>query len=203
MTGHGPGASATVAPPPPLGAAGPTIELTGVAVGYDERPVLEAIDLTLDAGALTAVVGPNGGGKSTLLRMIAGLLKPWSGAIRVLGAEPGVHARAIAYVPQAEAVDWGFPVAAGDVPCVPARARAPGVRRGRGCAGPCARARGPFCVRTCRRGPAQQAQSPFCQSKSGDVLLSHTVSRAVPSALKGLASGFGMEPGVSLSPWSP
>jgi hypothetical protein len=38
---------------------------------------------------------------------------------------------------------------------------------------------------------------------SGDVLLSHTVSRAVPSALKGLASGFGMEPGVSLSPWSP
>jgi hypothetical protein len=38
---------------------------------------------------------------------------------------------------------------------------------------------------------------------SGDVLLSHTVPRAVPSALKGLASGFGMEPGVSLSLWSP
>ena len=35
---------------------------------------------------------------------------------------------------------------------------------------------------------------------SGGVLLSHTVSRAVPSALKGLASGFGMGPGVSLSP---
>lgn len=41
------------------------------------------------------------------------------------------------------------------------------------------------------------------QRMSGDVLLSHTVPRAVPSALKGLASGFGMEPGVSLSPWSP
>jgi hypothetical protein len=38
---------------------------------------------------------------------------------------------------------------------------------------------------------------------SGGVLLSHTVPRAVPSALKGLASGFGMEPGVSLSPWPP
>jgi hypothetical protein len=37
----------------------------------------------------------------------------------------------------------------------------------------------------------------------GDVLLSHVVSRAVPSALKGLTSGFGMEPGVSPSPWSP
>ena len=38
---------------------------------------------------------------------------------------------------------------------------------------------------------------------SGDVLLSHAVTRAVPSALKGLTSGFGMEPGVSPSPWSP
>jgi hypothetical protein len=38
---------------------------------------------------------------------------------------------------------------------------------------------------------------------SGDVLLSHTLPRAVPSALKGLTSGFGMEPGVSPSPWSP
>ena len=92
-----------------------TIQLSDVAVGYDERPVLEAINLSLSAGALTAVVGPNGGGKSTLLRLIAGLLKPWTGTISVLGAEPGTHARTIAYVPQAEAVDWGFPVAAGDV----------------------------------------------------------------------------------------
>jgi hypothetical protein len=38
---------------------------------------------------------------------------------------------------------------------------------------------------------------------SGDVLLSHTLPRAVPSAQKGLTSGFGMEPGVSPSPWSP
>ena len=38
---------------------------------------------------------------------------------------------------------------------------------------------------------------------SGDVLLSHAVARAVPSALRGLASGFGMGPGVSLSLWSP
>jgi ABC-type Mn2+/Zn2+ transport system ATPase subunit len=61
------------------------------------------------------VVGPNGGGKSTLLKLIAGLLEPWTGTIHVLGDAPGEHAGAIAYVPQAEAVDWGFPVAAGDV----------------------------------------------------------------------------------------
>ena len=44
---------------------------------------------------------------------------------------------------------------------------------------------------------------PHHQSVSGDVLLSHAVARAVPSALRGLASGFGMGPGVSLSLWSP
>ena len=42
-----------------------------------------------------------------------------------------------------------------------------------------------------------------CVVLSGDVLVSHTVPRAVPSALKGLTSGFGMEPGVSLSLWPP
>lgn len=43
----------------------------------------------------------------------------------------------------------------------------------------------------------------LCESMSGNVLLSHTVPGAVPSALKGLASGFGMGPGVSPSPWLP
>jgi len=67
------------------------------------------------AGSLVAVVGPNGAGKSTLLKLIAGLIRPDSGTIRVLGAAPGVHARDVAYVPQAEAVDWDFPVTVGEV----------------------------------------------------------------------------------------
>ncbi|MEO8468346.1 MAG: metal ABC transporter ATP-binding protein [Chloroflexota bacterium] len=97
--------------------AGPdiSIQLTDVSVGYDDRTVLEHVDLTLEAGALTAVVGPNGGGKSTLLKLIAGLLKPWTGTVAVLGGAPGAHARSVAYVPQAESVDWGFPVCAADV----------------------------------------------------------------------------------------
>lgn len=96
-------------------AAPASIRLADVSVGYDDRPVLEHVDLVLEPGALTAVVGPNGGGKSTLLKLIAGLLKPWSGSIQVLGGAPGAHARSVAYVPQAESVDWGFPVCAGDV----------------------------------------------------------------------------------------
>jgi ABC-type Mn2+/Zn2+ transport system ATPase subunit len=98
-----------------MSATTPSVTLAGVSVGYEDRPVLEHVDLTLPTGSLTAVVGPNGGGKSTLLKLIAGLLRPWSGSISVLGGRPGEHARAIAYVPQAEAVDWSFPVAAGDV----------------------------------------------------------------------------------------
>jgi ABC-type Mn2+/Zn2+ transport system ATPase subunit len=95
---------------PPL-----SVWLVDVSVGYEDKVVLEDVDLQLPAGSLTAVVGPNGGGKSTLLKLIAGLLEPWGGTISVLGGRPGEHARAMAYVPQAEAVDWSFPVAAADV----------------------------------------------------------------------------------------
>jgi ABC-type Mn2+/Zn2+ transport system ATPase subunit len=91
------------------------IRLDDVSVGYNEGPVLEHVNLAIAPGSLTAVVGPNGGGKSTLIKLIAGLLKPWSGTIEVLGGPPGEHAASVAYVPQAEAVDWGFPVAAIDV----------------------------------------------------------------------------------------
>lgn len=92
-----------------------SVHLAGVSVGYEDRPVLEHVDMALAPGSLTAVVGPNGGGKSTLLKLIAGVLRPWTGTIAVLGARPGEHARSVAYVPQAETVDWGFPVAAIDV----------------------------------------------------------------------------------------
>jgi ABC-type Mn2+/Zn2+ transport system ATPase subunit len=91
------------------------VRLSDVSAGYDHRPAIEGVSFTLPAGSLTAIVGPNGGGKSTLLKVIAGLLKPWSGSVEVLGAAPGARAASIAYVPQAEAVDWGFPVAAADV----------------------------------------------------------------------------------------
>ena len=66
-------------------------------------------------GSLLAVIGPNGAGKSTLLKLIAGLLKPMHGTVEVLGAPPGARARDVAYVPQAEAVDWDFPVTVGEV----------------------------------------------------------------------------------------
>jgi ABC-type Mn2+/Zn2+ transport system ATPase subunit len=92
-----------------------SVWLSGVSAGYDDRPALEGVDLAVEPGTLLAIVGPNGAGKSTLLKLMAGLLPPWSGQIEVLGKPPGKAARRIAYVPQAELVDWAFPVTVGDV----------------------------------------------------------------------------------------
>ena len=91
------------------------VVLSEVTAGYDDRAALTNISVAVAAGTLLAVFGPNGGGKSTFLKVIAGLLKPWSGHVHVLGAEPGREARRIAYVPQAEQVDWEFPVSVWDV----------------------------------------------------------------------------------------
>jgi ABC-type Mn2+/Zn2+ transport system ATPase subunit len=93
----------------------PVIRLTDVSTGYTDRPALESVNLAIHAGTLTAVVGPNGGGKSTLLKVMCGLLPVWTGAVEVLGSPPGRQAADIAYVPQAESVDWAFPVSASDV----------------------------------------------------------------------------------------
>jgi ABC-type Mn2+/Zn2+ transport system ATPase subunit len=89
--------------------------LADVSAGYGDRVALEDVNLAVEAGSLLAVVGPNGAGKSTLLRLMAGLLKPWSGRVEVLGHPAGQQARRVAYVPQAELVDWGFPVTVQDV----------------------------------------------------------------------------------------
>jgi manganese/iron transport system ATP-binding protein len=97
------------------GLTGTTVWLSHLTTGYGDRPALVNVDLRLEPGALAAVVGPNGGGKSTLLKVIAGLLQPWQGEVRVMGEPPGRHAHDVAYVPQAETVDWDFPVCAGDV----------------------------------------------------------------------------------------
>lgn len=89
--------------------------LSGVTAGYGDQPAIEDIELAVEAGSLLAVVGPNGAGKSTLLKVMAGILPAWRGRVEVLGGAPGREARRVAYVPQAETVDWAFPVTVGDV----------------------------------------------------------------------------------------
>jgi len=91
------------------------VAISNVTAGYGDRAAISDINLLLARGSLTAIFGPNGGGKSTLLKCMAGLMKPWSGSIEVLGAAVGVHAARVAYVPQAEQVDWSFPIAVDEV----------------------------------------------------------------------------------------
>jgi manganese/iron transport system ATP-binding protein len=92
----------------------PILEASHVTVSYDGRSALEDVSFRLTSGERVAVVGPNGAGKSTLFKVIAGLLEPTTGEVRVAGHCPGGHI-CIAYVPQRSQVDWAFPVTVADV----------------------------------------------------------------------------------------
>jgi branched-chain amino acid transport system ATP-binding protein len=64
-----------------------TLEVTDLHVGYGETKVLRGVSLTLESGAHVGLFGPNGHGKTTLLRTISGLLRPWSGSVTLDGRE--------------------------------------------------------------------------------------------------------------------
>lgn len=103
---------------PPRGAraAVPLIELEGVSSGYGEAVVLEEVSLKIWPGQFLAVVGPNGGGKTTLLRTILGALPLRAGKIRFRGEERRDAAVGrIGYVPQLETIDWSFPITVEEV----------------------------------------------------------------------------------------
>ena len=105
----------TLEPRTPAASATVAVRLRDVSAGYGDRIALEDISLDLPTGSLVAIFGPNGGGKSTLLKLIAGLLAPTTGTVETLGLPAGEAARRIAYVTQAELVDWSFPVSVWDV----------------------------------------------------------------------------------------
>ena len=92
------------------------IEIRDLSVAYNRRPVLEDVTLTVPRRAMVGFVGPNGGGKSTLIKAVLGLVPMVRGEVEVLGRPVDRRARRlIGYVPQREDVDWNFPVSAFDV----------------------------------------------------------------------------------------
>jgi manganese/iron transport system ATP-binding protein len=94
--------------------AAPILEVQKLTVRYDGHAALEALTFHLHAGERVAVVGPNGAGKSTLFKVVAGVLTPSSGEVRISGFGPRGHT-CIAYVPQRSQVDWRFPASVADV----------------------------------------------------------------------------------------
>ncbi len=88
----------------------PVISIKDLNFSYSDNPVLENVNLKIDRGELASIVGPNGGGKTTLLKLILGLLKPGQGTIEVFGTTPVKARRKIGYMPQHAQLDPQFPI---------------------------------------------------------------------------------------------
>lgn len=89
----------------------PIVEFEDVDFAYQNTPVLEQISLQIHPGEFIGIIGPNGGGKTTLLKLIMGFLKPTRGNITVFGSPPRYGTQnPIAYVPQSLRFDKQFPI---------------------------------------------------------------------------------------------
>jgi len=91
------------------------IVLKDVWVHYNDITVLEEVNLTLKQHDFLGIIGPNGGGKSTLLKVILGLIKPSKGSVKVCGNTPKKSRKYIGYVPQYSLFDMDFPMSVWDV----------------------------------------------------------------------------------------
>lgn len=91
------------------------LAVRGLTVSYGQTPAIFSVDMTVRAGAMTAIVGPNGAGKSTLLKAALQVIKPLAGTVSVFGAPLAQMRDRIAYVPQRASVDWDFPTRVIDV----------------------------------------------------------------------------------------
>ena len=93
----------------------PAIQIDHVRFGYNGRTILDQVNLTVQRGDFMAMIGPNGGGKTTLIKLMLGLIKPDAGTIQILGRPAGRPAHRIGYVPQNTHVNTQFPISALDV----------------------------------------------------------------------------------------
>ena len=91
----------------------PIIQISRLRFAYGSQAVLDGVDLNVQPGTTLGVIGPNGGGKTTLLQLLLGLLEPTAGTIRVAGLTPAKAIRqgdVIGYLPQNPRPPDGFPI---------------------------------------------------------------------------------------------
>jgi len=91
------------------------IETHNLHFSYNGQPVISGVNLKIQSGDFTAMIGPNGGGKTTLLKLMLGLLKADSGSIRIFGKPPKEVSYRIGYVPQDIQINQNFPISSSDV----------------------------------------------------------------------------------------
>lgn len=88
----------------------PLVEIQNLSVGYESQQVLENVSLTIHVNDFIGVIGPNGGGKTTLIKTILGLNKSWSGNVKL-----NIDQSKIGYLPQFNPFDKKFPITVSDV----------------------------------------------------------------------------------------
>ena len=86
------------------------IEINNLSFAYEKQMVLENINLTVEGKDFLAIIGPNGGGKSTLLKLILGIHNSKKGSIHILGKTPKQSLKKIGYVPQNTNINTDFPI---------------------------------------------------------------------------------------------
>ena len=91
------------------------LEMKDIWVSYNGTPILEGIDLTVEDGDFLGIIGPNGGGKTTLLKVMLGLVTPDRGEVLIFGKHPKDVRHFVGYVPQHAVFDNDFPIAVWDV----------------------------------------------------------------------------------------
>lgn len=86
------------------------VRVKKLSFAYQDFLVLRDVNLSVNAGEFVGIIGPNGGGKTTLLKLLMGFLQPLAGSIEVFGKEPADTLSRIAYVPQTSRFDKQFPI---------------------------------------------------------------------------------------------
>lgn len=86
------------------------VDIDNLDFRYADAPILENVSLRAKAGEFLAIFGPNGGGKTTLLKILLGFLKPQRGKVEIFGKTPIDARRMIGYVPQILRFDRQFPI---------------------------------------------------------------------------------------------
>ncbi len=88
-----------------------TVSTQNLSFSYDGQiPILKDISFSVDKGKFIGIFGPNGGGKTTLLKLLLGLLQPVSGTVELLGGAPKKTRSRVGYVPQMQRFDKKFPI---------------------------------------------------------------------------------------------
>jgi zinc transport system ATP-binding protein len=88
----------------------PVLEVRGLTFGYGPEVVLDRVDLAIYPRDYLAIIGPNGGGKTTLVKLLLGLLQPWSGQVIDRLPAPAGNRGKFGYVPQFSTFDRAFPL---------------------------------------------------------------------------------------------